>query len=171
MLSNSTSENNPLRKEYEKGVEDRHVAIAGLQSKLRNLAEPIAAIEKKLNSVNLGGDDLESVERDYRVAEQTYLQFYKRMDEARLSTQMDTKNVTNVSVIALPNLPIEPVYPRKLFIMGILLPVALFLGIGIAALMESMNDRIRDDADLLLIPGMDYLGAVEKEDRFRLSEI
>ena len=171
VLAVVTSENNPLRKEFEKGVEERAVAIAGLQMRALRLEEPQGAMRKHLDALNQGSDDLERVERDYRVAEQTYLAFHKRMGEAKLSEGMDSRDVANVSVISSPNLPMEPVYPRKLFIMGMLLPVALLLGIGIAALMESMNDRIRNESDLILIPGVAYLGSIEKEGRIRLSEI
>ena len=132
----------------------------------------MASIRSQLARLNIGADVVERVERDYRVAEASYLAFYKRMEEARLSEEMDGRRIANVSVIAAPNLPIEPVSPRKLFIMGILLPLALVLGTGMAAVMETMNDRVRVESDLLLIPGVPYLGSVKmvaKQDTGKLA--
>lgn len=161
VLLNTTSENNPIRRDYEKGVADRQIGIAGMQTRLRKLDETITERRKRISELNQAGDAIEPAERDYGIAEKSYLSFYKRMGEARLSEEMDARNIANVSVISPPNLPIEPIYPRKLFIMGILLPVALLLGIGFSALLETMNDRVRDETDLLLIAGVQYLGSVE----------
>ncbi|MDX2267554.1 MAG: GNVR domain-containing protein [Bryobacter sp.] len=163
VLAATVSEQNPLRQEFLKGLEERRVEIAGLNSRLRKLEEPIGQIRQKLADLNVAMDAVERVERDYRVAEQSYLAYYKRMSDSQMSEEMDNKNIANVSVVNPPSLPLEPIYPRKLFIMGILLPVGLLLGMGISALLESMNDRIRDEQDMALIPDLPLLGIVEAD--------
>jgi len=160
ILSSTVSQTNPLQQEFTRGILERQVAIAGLRSRLAKLAEPIRAAKTQLEALNFGGDAYERAERNYRVAEQSYLAFYKRMSEAQLSEDLDQRDISNVTMLSPPSLPIEPVYPRKLFIMGILLPVGLLLGIGVAALMETMNDRIRNQADLLAVENIPYLGTV-----------
>lgn len=163
VLATTTSESNPLRKVFEKGIEERGIEVAGLQSRLKKLEEPISEIRKKLSDLNMAADAVERIERDYRISEQSYFAFYKRMSEARLSEEMDSKDIANVSVVSPPSLPLEPVYPRKLFIMGILLPVGILLGIGVSALIESMNDRIRDENDLGLVADLPLLGFIEAD--------
>ncbi len=161
LRSASTSENNPLRKEFEKGIEERQVAIAGLRTQIRQVQQQIGEAHATLAALDSASDEFERVERDYRIAEQSFVTLSKRMSEARMSEDLDSHELANVSIIARPGLPIEPVYPRKLFIMGILLPVGLILGVGIAALLESLNDRIRTPDDLVLLPEIEYLGTVE----------
>jgi capsular polysaccharide biosynthesis protein len=57
-------------------------------------------------------------------------------------------------------MPIEPVYPRKLLIMGIVLPFGLILGISLALLLEYVSDRIETERDINSIEGMNFLGTV-----------
>jgi len=160
ILASSVAENNPLWREFEKGIQERKVALGGLRTRLRTMEEPIRGVQSKLEAISKGNDAFESAEREFRIAEQSYLAFYKRLSEARLSEAMDGRSVANVSVISPPTLPYEPIYPRKLFIMGIVLPAGLVLGIGIAALLESLNDRVRDENDLLELSELPLLGAI-----------
>ena len=67
------------------------------------------------------------------------------------------------SDLAPPGDPIEPVYPPKPFIMAIAPAVGLLLGIAYAALLESMEDRIRTGTDLEAIQGINYLGTYTLE--------
>lgn len=164
VLATTVSETNPLRKQFEKGIEDRQVEIAGLRKRAEKVQQPITDIEQQLARLNTGSDHFEQAEREYRLAEQQYLIFHKRRDEARVSEELDARRVANVSIVGTPELPYEPVYPRKLFIMGIMLPAALVLGIGIAALLETLNDRVRVQSDLAALPGVDYLGTVAIDD-------
>lgn len=160
ILASTVSEANPLREEFRKGIEEREVSIAGLRSELAKLAEPIKTLHQKLDELNVGADALERVEREYQITQQSYLAFHQRMSEAGVSQDLDEQNDANVAIMSAPSMPLEPVYPRKLFIMGILLPVGLLLGIGIAALLETMNDRVRDESDLATIPDLPYLGVI-----------
>lgn len=160
VLATTVSEQNPLRKEFEKGIEERQVAIAGLVNRSRQLDQPIQEIRDKVGMVTTGSDAYENIEREYRMAEQSYFMAHKRREEARVSEELDESRVANVSLVAAPELPLEPIYPRKLFIMGILLPAALVLGVGIAALLETLNDKVRVQGDVQGIPGVDYLGSV-----------
>jgi capsular polysaccharide biosynthesis protein len=58
-----------------------------------------------------------------------------------------------------PELPIEPVYPRHLFTLAFALPISLLLGVAVAALCETMDDRIRDARALEMLEGVGYLGS------------
>ncbi len=160
ILASTTSQPNPLREEFQRGIQQREVELAGLRSQLARIDEPIGKLRAQIGRVTSGGDQMESTERELRLAEAEYLAFSRRKEEARIAEELDSKRMANVSMVAAPEYPIEPVYPRKLFIMGILLPVGLVLGIGIAVLMESMTDQVRTVEDALLLDGIQFLGSV-----------
>jgi capsular polysaccharide biosynthesis protein len=83
------------------------------------------------------------------------------MEEAKLNDELDQRRIANVSIIAPPDQPIEPVYPPKPFIMGIALPVGLLLGIALSALLESMEDRILSAKDLESLDGLEFMGTFD----------
>jgi uncharacterized protein involved in exopolysaccharide biosynthesis len=160
IVSAVTSEANPVVKDFTREIEQHSVNIAGLESRKEKLLEPTKKISSELARIDTGSDALERLDREYRLAEQNYMVYAKKREEARISDELDAKHITNVTLIAAPETPIEPIYPRKLFIMGIALPLGLLLGIVFAALLESMDDRIRSDRDLDGVGDIPFLGAV-----------
>jgi polysaccharide biosynthesis protein PslE len=163
VVATVTTQANPLKQELDKDLENHEVQLAGLESERNQLSEPVSRIRSELSRLDQGSDEFETVERDYQIAEQFYLADVKKLEDAKLNDQLDRRRVENVSIIAPPDDPIEPVYPPKPFIMAIAPAVGLLLGIAYAALLESMEDRIRTGADLEAIQGINYLGTFTLE--------
>jgi uncharacterized protein involved in exopolysaccharide biosynthesis len=161
ILSSVTAESNPLKREFRSGIEQQSVQIAGLTTRSEVLRKPAIQLGEELRNLNQGIDSLEAAEREYRLAEQDYLLYSKRLDESRMSELLDTQRVSNVSLVEPPETPIKPVAPRKMFLMEIAMPVSLLLGIALAALLETLDDRIVDERGLLDLDGVTYLGTVE----------
>lgn len=158
IISTVTSEANPLKRELHKDLENHDVELAGLRSERAQLEIPLRRIREELASLNVGGDAFETAEREYRLAEGFYVLHVRKMQEAKLNDELDQRRVANVSIIAPPDEPIEPIYPPKPFVMGIALPVGLLLGIAVSALLESMEDRILSEKDLDSIDGLEFMG-------------
>jgi len=161
ILSSETSEANPVRRRFLQQLEEIRVEIAGLVARNQQLRKHIAELEANLDRINEGADLYEAVEREYRLAEENFSFYAKRLEEARMSEQLDAQRVANVSVASPPEFPIEPVYPKKLFLVGISIPVSLILGIGLAALIETMDDRLFSERDLDRTEEWPYLGVVQ----------
>jgi polysaccharide biosynthesis protein PslE len=161
IFSSVTSESNPLKREFRSGIEQQSVQIAGLTTRSDVLRKPATQLGEELHNLNQGMDSLEVAEREYHLAEQEYLLYSKRLDESRMSELLDTQRVSNVSLVEPPEIPIKPVAPKKMFLMEIAMPVSLLLGIALAALLETLDDRIVDERSLLALDGVAYLGTVE----------
>jgi uncharacterized protein involved in exopolysaccharide biosynthesis len=161
--SSQSTEANPMIREFTKETQQHRIAIAGLEGRNLNLEEPSERIQKALRDINLGSDALEVLDRNYRIAEQDYLIYHTKLEEARISEDLDARRVANVALIARPHTPIEPVYPRKLFIMLLSIPMALLLAVGLGAFLECLDDRIRSRHDLAGVEELAYLGTFRFE--------
>jgi uncharacterized protein involved in exopolysaccharide biosynthesis len=159
ILGSVTSEAHPVKREFPVQIEEEGVRIAGLEARNLQLKAVAAALHAELQHTDQGGDVLDAIERQHRLAEQNFLLYEKKKEEARIANTQDSMLMANVAVIAPPEYPLEPVYPRKLFIMAIALPVALLLGITLASLLEVMNDKITTGADLETAGDLEYLGS------------
>jgi uncharacterized protein involved in exopolysaccharide biosynthesis len=159
-IGSSTSEINPLRQTFIQNIEEITAKIAGLNAKINELRKPAAEIQGQLAMVDTGESRLNGVERERRIAEQNYLDYSKRKEEAYTADLLDQRHIPNVVILSAPSMPIEPVYPRKLLIMGIVLPFGLILGISLALLLEYVSDRIETERDINSIEGMNFLGTV-----------
>lgn len=129
-----------------------------VQAELAEHKAVASVIEQRLLALNAGEVGLEVIERDRGIAQQNYLSYAKRREEARISEAMDLRRVSNIAVLAKADKPIEPVAPRKVLIMGLAFPFGLLAGFGIALLLEYLNQTIRDERDLVSGDRTRFLG-------------
>jgi uncharacterized protein involved in exopolysaccharide biosynthesis len=160
ILDSVKSEANPVKHEFQAGIEQQAAQISGLEARNQFLRGPASELEKEMRTLSLGMDSLEEVEREFRRAEQDYLLYSKKLEEARMSEELDALRAANVSLVAPPETPIKPVAPKKLFLMGIAMVASLFLGVAMAALIETTEDRILDESSVLDMAGVPCLGTV-----------
>ena len=163
LLGNVTSQPNPVRLNFTEGIEQDDVKIQGLRAKSTALLEPLGEIERRLRDLNVGEDQLHGIQRQIELTEQSYNSYAKNLEEARVSQQLDLRRIANISVLSPAASSYEPVYPRKLLIMGVAIPFGLLLGLALALLVEYMDDTIRSSRDLDEIDGVASLGT------FRIS--
>jgi uncharacterized protein involved in exopolysaccharide biosynthesis len=106
------------------------------------------SVERRLATLNTGEMELEVLERDRVLVTQNYQTYAKRREEARVSEALDLRRVSNIAILNAADRPIEPVYPRKVLILGLALPFGLLAGLAIALLLEYTNQTFRDERDL-----------------------
>ncbi len=119
-----------------------------MQSQLAERRAVATSIEQRLASLNNGEMELEVLERDRVLVNQNYQSYAKRREEARVSEALDLRRVSNIAVLNPADQPIEPVYPRKMLILGLALPFGLLAGLALALFLEYMNQTFRDERDL-----------------------
>lgn len=156
----TTSELNPVVRQFNTETELASVRIAGLTKRNDDLRAAVARINQELDRVNRGGDAYDDIERQYKIAADAFIEYSKRQETAVVSSELDQSKLPNVVVIGAPESPIEPAYPRQLYILGFALPVALLLGIGVAGLCEYFDDRICDERDFPALEGVPFLGKI-----------
>jgi uncharacterized protein involved in exopolysaccharide biosynthesis len=156
----STSEANPARRSFREGIDQSEVRIAGLEAKDLELREPATAIAHRLRSLDHGQDELENVQREIKTVETNYETYAKHLEEARISDELDKRQIANIAVLSAPSTAYEPAFPNKLLIMRLALPLGLVLGIAFALLFEYFDDTIHDATDLQEIGDLHYLGSM-----------
>ncbi len=158
-----TSELNPLHQVFTQQIERNESKIAGLEVKGRTLQQPAETLHAQLQELNVGADRLESIDREIKIAADNYENYAKHREEARISEELDWRNIVNVAVLSPPSTPMEPVYPRKLLIMGVSIPLGIFLGILLALLQGYLDDTIHTQLDIAELEELVYLGSLERE--------
>ena len=161
LLGSVVAETNPVKRQFLQSTETNDVTLAGLNAKVQALQQPISATRSQLESINQGERDLDEVERKLRLSQDSYLDIAKRYREEKLNAELDQRRIANVALLSPPSEPIEPVYPRKLLIMEISIPVGLLLGITLALLLQYMDGKIRSERDLYEIQGVESLGVFD----------
>jgi uncharacterized protein involved in exopolysaccharide biosynthesis len=160
LLGSVVTQANPVRRSFEDSIEEADVKIEGLRAKNTEMRNPEQTIEARLQALNQGEDVLATLDREYKIAEENYLTYARRSEEARINDELDARRVANVVVLSEPTLHREPAYPPKLLITGIALPVGLVLGFALSLLLEYFDDTVHSRRDLIDVEGLNYLGAL-----------
>lgn len=153
-----TMQSNPLKQTLMQTGQELEIKIAGLEASTQQWRKETAGIEERLQQLNAGERQLETIERERQIAETNYLNYVKSRDEAQAAAEMDVRRFANISILSPPMRPIEPVYPRKMLLMTISLPVGLLLGTALAFFLEYTNDVVNTQRDLVGLEGLPYLG-------------
>lgn len=135
-----------------------NLLIRSIESRLSQQQKIAAELQKQLATINTGEDQLEFIERERGVARDNYLLYTKKREEARISEELDLNRVSNLSILSPPFSSMEPVYPKRLLIMGLSAPLGLIIGIALAMLIDYLKNIVRGQDDLMDIPGLEYLG-------------
>ena len=159
LVDSATFEANPLKQQLSQELEKLEVNFAGLDSAIRQLRLQTTAIATKLEFLNTGERQLVTIERERQIAEQNYLAYVKRGEESLMSEELDRRRIANIAILSPPSKPLTPVYPRKLLMMAISVPMGLLFGSALVVLVEYMNDIISTPRDLAGINGLAYLGS------------
>ncbi len=117
---------------------------------LANLKDSAQHIDRK-------GFKLGSLRRDVEANRQLYEMFLTRFKETDLGADLES---TNASVVDSAMVPTRPIKPRKLRIILITVLLASMSGIGLAFLLEYLDNTIKNGDDLESVLGIPMLGSV-----------
>ena len=87
--------------------------LNALNSVAASQEKQLAEYRKMLSSLNSTELELSGLQRQFAINEANYRLYVNQLEEARISSAMDTEQFANISVVepALP--PIQPVSPNK----------------------------------------------------------
>jgi uncharacterized protein involved in exopolysaccharide biosynthesis len=135
-----------------------NLLLRSIDARLKQQKKVSAELQNQLAALNEGEDQLEFIERERIIAKDNYILYNKRREEARISEELDLRRVSNVSVLSPPSSSLEPVYPKRLLIMALSVPLGLLIGLALAMLTDYLRNIVRVQDDLSDIPGLEYLG-------------
>lgn len=119
----------------------------------------IAALEKQRKPY----DDLV---RQVNIDEKAYKSYQERSEEERMNANLSQKNITSISVVDEPAVPVKPAYPRKMVVLALTMIAAIIMSFGIALAAEVYDQRFTGPAQLaptLGVPVMATFGKVRRK--------
>jgi len=160
-----TSQLNPVRQNLEQKLKQDIVRLDGLKAAERVQAGNLTAVETQVRQVDDADAAMVDIERQRQIAEQDYLAMVKRQADADVAAELDKSRISNASIVTPPAAGLLPVYPKKLLIMGVLLPVGLVLGLGLAMLLHYASGTVSHPAEMEAALGIPCLGEVNLKPR------
>lgn len=144
--------------------------VKGIQQSLERKYQAALGTEQKLaaeaGGINRGLQGLTAVELEYKRLEaavqskkELYGQLALRLKEAQLQAEARANNVRILDPALVPD---RPVSPRLMLNLSVALVLALFGGIGLALLVESLDSSVKSQEQLEKELGLTFLGLMPK---------
>jgi capsular exopolysaccharide synthesis family protein len=123
-----------------------------------NLAADLEAAKRGALSVNRKSIELAALRREVESSQQSLRELMSRTRETGLESQLRS---TNLRIVEKADTPREPVFPRQTWNLQLAFFVGLAFGIGLAYVMERMDDTIRTPDDVTTGPmSLPFLGMI-----------
>jgi len=148
-VQNSLGENHPtlqsLREQVRKAQQDLIEAIATTKELTSSKRDRVLAELQKLNATKT---TLDEKEKNVQLLTQNYEFYWGKREEAVVADAMSKNNVSNIKLISEPNLPAEPLYPRKVPNILIGLVAGVLGALLLAFLFDYLDHGLKTPEDL-----------------------
>ncbi|MFQ5823648.1 MAG: polysaccharide biosynthesis tyrosine autokinase [bacterium] len=149
------------------------IELETLKAQEKALKKVLNEYENSLKSLPAKELELANIMRAKNVSEKIYMMLMEKHEEARIT---EAEKMANLRIIDMAQLPKSPIKPRKRYNLAIGMLMGLFVGFGLAFLLESINTRLKtvDEIEKLtswpvlsVIPNFEF----SKNGKFDFSKI
>ncbi|MBI5577881.1 MAG: GumC family protein [Deltaproteobacteria bacterium] len=138
---------NPSRLQMENDLARNQIESQATADKEKALTQHLDTCRRRLEQLNDLELKLREREQTIKIKQDNYHLYIAKLEESRIANAMDERKITSVSLVESARVPLEPVGPKLPVVMGVVLPISLFLGIAAAFLREMFNDRLESPED------------------------
>jgi uncharacterized protein involved in exopolysaccharide biosynthesis len=148
-IRRKTLTTNPVYQGLEQEMLKSEAELASQQAKAVTLAQQLSQLERKIQSVDQKQNELRSLQRELSINEKNYQTYVEKLEEARISDNLDRQNIANISVIKAPVASVKLVKPSTSLkiILGVLLGTIGGLGFAFFSEFTSQSFSIPEQVE------------------------
>ncbi len=158
-LNDVTTDQNPSYTWISDELVKDKAQLEGARAKATSLESVIGQNMEAVRRLEVTGIEQQDLARVAKTAEENYLLYERKREEARITDALDTTQLVNVAVQEKPAVPLYPAQSALLFVaLGTLL--ALTASAGLVFIMERMDASFRTPNEVESILNLPVLAAV-----------
>jgi hypothetical protein len=132
---------NPVYEELEQDLIVARAKLASEQARLVTLEAQLGELDGDFQTMTTTENTLRRLEREREIQEQNYQTFAARLEESRLSEEMDRRKIVSLSVIEKAAPPRQSIAPNR----KVKLAVGVAFGVGLGVLLCFAAHFLRQD--------------------------
>ena len=148
---------NPVYQSLQLELAKEETELAGAESRRTDLARQSTAYNTQLTRVANASTAFENLLRNQKEAEENYLLYTKKTEEARITESLDKQKIANVAIAENPTESHVPAKPNKALNLALGTILAGFLSLGLAFAAEYFRTTIEQARELEEITGLPVL--------------
>jgi uncharacterized protein involved in exopolysaccharide biosynthesis len=113
--------------------------IKPLRINIDDLKKQIQQVDSKTLTFGKNSVELQDLKREVAANEANYSIYLKKVEEARISENMDERRMTNITIVQRPAVPAVPDGQKRTKVLSVGLLMSLALGFGVAFIFESVS--------------------------------
>jgi uncharacterized protein involved in exopolysaccharide biosynthesis len=117
----------------------------------------IAAIDQRLAFLETNRKHYDELQQRVALDAENYKLYQLRNEEALVNARLNQENITRISVIDQPAVPLKPVDMNKLLFIAAILMTALLLSMGVVLFLELMDDTVVFNEQTIAVTGLPVL--------------
>lgn len=129
------------------------------------LSEQNAGINKRISELEEQRNHYNDLQRQVQLDEENYKNYLVRSEEARINENLGEREITSISIVDSPNVPVKPATPRKTLILFCSVLAGLLLGGIMVLIREVFDDSFRTPKQLYRVLKLPVLTNFPKGDR------
>jgi|SRR5579863_226721 len=158
-LNDVTTDRNPTFAWINDEIAKAKAQVKGDEARIEELQTVISQNMDAVRKLDASGLELRDLTRSANEAEQKFLLYSQKREEARITDALDTTQIVNVAIQERPAVPIYPAQSGWLFaLIGTVL--ALTVSTGVMFMKERMDASFRTPAEVETILSLPVLAAV-----------
>lgn len=157
---------NPVYQGVEKELLLAETELRSQLAKAAVLLQQTTQLDREIQAVSLLEKDLQGLNRDLATKEKNYRTYLERLEEARISDDMNRQKIANISVIQPATVPLKPVKPKKLLNIALGVLVGALGGLAVAFIAELLRQGVSTPAQVQEHLGLPVLATLSlRKDR------
>jgi polysaccharide biosynthesis protein PslE len=114
--------------------------LRSLNARAATLARRLTTLENEIRTFDLLDNEFQALKREVASNEEKYRTYLVRVEEARISEEMNRKKMANISVIQPAEVPAKPITPKKGWNILLGMILGAVSGIGVAFFSEYTSE-------------------------------
>jgi polysaccharide chain length determinant protein (PEP-CTERM system associated) len=159
--TSTANANNSVYQQMRLVLSQAQADIAAQQAKVAALTKQVTDLGHAIDEGLKVDLEEKQLNRDYGVLQSNYHALTQRLEQARLTRQVDTSvDTVRFRVLDPPKVPQKPSGPNRILLSSAVFGVALLAGLGIAFLLAQVRPVFEDRRQLNEALGMPVLGSI-----------
>jgi uncharacterized protein involved in exopolysaccharide biosynthesis len=156
---------NPTHQHLNEDLLRNEAELEAVNAKINTQKIHLSEYSERLDVLNKFEHKFNTLENRLLVDRENFRLYLTKHEETRISSEMDSKNIANVSVITPAQIPLEPMDRNKRLFAAIGLFIAVFGSIGLALSFEYFSEGLERPEEIEDLLGAPVLASVPQEKR------